>query len=68
MKGSRMISTHNKTAMVCMNAKHAQKTAFSCVCEQNMSPKTIFLVHVSLINKTEASSLIDLKLALREAE
>jgi len=54
--------------MECMNSKHAQKTEFSCACKQNMSLKPAFLVHVNRINKTKSLSLIDLELALREAE
>ncbi|MEQ1546296.1 hypothetical protein [Methyloglobulus sp.] len=63
-----MISAHNKRAMVCMIARDTQKTTFSCAHKQNISLKPPFFVHVSLINKKKAYTLIDLVLVLREAE
>ncbi len=63
-----MISTHNIMAIGCMKARHAQKAAFSCAGKQNILLKPPFLGYVSPLNKPEASSLMDLELALLEVE
>jgi hypothetical protein len=63
-----MSSTHNKATIVCMSARHTQKIAFSCACFQNMSLKSLFLVCASPLNKSEAFSLIEREMTLREAE
>ncbi len=34
-----------------MSARYAQKTAFSCACKQNMSPKLLFIVYINLRKK-----------------
>ena len=45
-----------------------EKNTFSCTCFQYRSPKSAFLVYVSSLNKSEASSLIGVKLIFREAQ
>jgi hypothetical protein len=45
-----------------------EKNTFSCTCIQNRSQKPPFLVYVSSLNKSEAFSLIGLKLIFREVQ